>query len=342
MVGETIKLLKEWYWSPSRVWHWNNLRAILSNVRYRILFLFFDLLIIIFLFYFLSFNLNYFYARGELFGQIFWLGFISFLLILPAIYGYRSLNQIFSELDLNTSIHDIRREIEAYLRERGKDRNTHALEVKMNALRKSLKHFIDVSEILAPPIYNYELDRLHKGIDVFFNSTAEALFPTEHLFSRAQKMEQQQSLDLYRSQEHPTNEELEEQFEEGKKDEIGKIDWFDLRALDEFLQYLGNGLFARTSAYSAFSYKHPINLIMLSGFFDYWNSVVSSCGNCRTIFEKARKDIEEYYKSAGRREMLSRQRKWRLMDEAIIVIVSVALSTFLSYLLFVMKLLPQT
>jgi len=236
---------------------------------------------------------------------------------------------------LNSSIHGARKEIKK-LRERRKQRQEEdfrPLQVKVNKVRIDLKNFIDFSEILTPPIYNYELDRLQKGIDVFFNSISEVLFPIRHVFSRAQRMEQQETLDYYQSVEHPTEEELAEQFEEMQKEEIGEIDWFDIYALDEFLQYLGDTLFAHTKAFSPFSHKHPINLIMLSRFFDYWNSVVSSCRNCKSIFEKAKNDVEEYYKLLGRRELLRRQRMRRLVDDALIIIISVVVSAIVNYLI---------
>jgi hypothetical protein len=125
----------------------------------------------------------------------------------------------------------------------------------------------------------------------------------------------------------------EQELEEMQKSEMGKIDWFDRQALDEAMEYLGDALFAQTRPFSPFSYRHPINLILVSRFFDHWNSVVSHCGNCRGLFEKTRNDLEEYYKLIGRREGQRKQRMRQLTDDVLIVAISVVLSTIVQYLL---------
>jgi len=327
-MNEKTKQLKNPLWT----WFLQNVKNVLSNVRYRILFLVFVILSAVALLFLLSYVLN---LTTNWVLQIFLLLYFLFPLYMVFSYGHRSYSQILYELSLNASIHSVRKEIKK-LRERRKQRqeeDVRPLQVKVNKVRIDLKNFIDFSEILTPPIYNYELDRLQKGIDVLFNSISEVLFPMHHVFSQAQKIEQQQTLDYYDSLEHPTKEELEEQWEEMQKEEMGEIDWFDFYALDEFLQYLGDVLFTRTKAYSPFSKKHPINLILLSRFFDYWNSVVSSCRNCKSTYEKARKDVEEYYRLLGRRELQRRQRMRRLIDDLLIVIISVAVSTIVNYLI---------
>jgi hypothetical protein len=313
---------------PLKKWHRKNLRAILSNVRYKLLFLVADGVLIAFLFYLLSYTSQY--TRDSAFDQI--VVFVTFVLLFffPFLYGWRGALQISLETSLNGAISGVRREIE---RIRKQKKDSRVLQVKLNNTRINLKEFINYSEIISPPVYNYELDRLQKRIDIFFNSVSEVLFSKPNVFSRAQKIEQQQSLDYYESVEHPTEEELEEHIEEMEKDMIGIIDWFDLYALDEFLQYLGNTLFAHTEAFSPFSYKHAVDLITLSRFFDHWNSVVSSCKNCRRTFEKAKNDVEEYYKLLGERETQHRQRMLRLIDAVAVVIASVVLSTIVGYLI---------
>jgi len=324
-MNERTKQLKNPLWT----WYWQNLKNTLSNVRYRILFLCLDALLIAFLLYLLSYTLEYSRDLG-LANQLFALGFYVFWLFIPVLYGWRSLNQILYEVSLNSSIRSVRREIERIRRQR---KGFRALQVKINNARRDLKDFMDYSEIISPPVYGYELHRLQKGIDIFFNSTSGVLFSNPSMFSRRQKIEEQQTLDYYESLEHPTKEEIEEQFEEMQKAEMGIIDWFDLYALDEFLQYLGDALFARTDAFSPFSYKHPVDLITLSRFFDHWNSIVSSCRNCKSAYEKSRQDIEEYYKLLGRRESQRRQRMRRLIDDIMVVIVSVVLSVIVNYII---------
>jgi hypothetical protein len=322
--------LGKWYYGNSlRVWYYGNLKTILSNVRDRLTFLAIDALLIAFLLYLLSYTLEYSRDSG-LANQLFALGFYVLLLFVPILYEYRSVFQILFEASLNGSIYGVRREIE---RIRGQEKDFRALQVKINNLRTSLKDFIDYSQIISLPVYGYELNRLQKGIDIFFNSTSEVLFSKPNIFSRAQKIEQRETLDYYYSLQHPTKEELAAQFEAKQKEETGEIDWFELSELDEFLQYLGDSLFAHTEIFSPFSYKHPIDLITLSRFFDHWNSVVSSCRNCKSAYEKSRKDIEEFYKLLGRRESQRRQRMQRLRDDIIVIAVSVILSTIVQYLI---------
>jgi hypothetical protein len=315
--------------NPLRTWFWRNFKAVLSNNRKRIVFLCLHAFLIVFLLYLLSYTLEYNKDMG-LANQLFALGFYVLLLFFPFKYIYKSGLQILFEGSLNDSTYNVRGEIERIRRQK---KDFRALQVKINNFRRDLKNFIDYSEIISPPVYGYELNRLQKGIDIFFNSISEVLFSKPNVFSRAQKIEQQQTLDYYESLEHPTEEEIEEHFEQMAHDEEGIINWFDLYALDEFLQYLGDTLFARTDAFSPFSYKHPIDLITLSRFFDHWNSVVSSCRNCRSAFKKSKEDIEEYYKLLGRRESERRQRMRRLTDDALIVIISVVLSIIVNYLL---------
>jgi len=322
--------LSKWYYrNPLRIWHFENLKTILLNVRHRLAFLVIAVLLIVFLLWLLAIALEY-NKDLDLANQLSALGIWVLLLFSPILYAYRSSMQILMEGSLNSSIYRVRREIEC-IREQKKD--FRALQVKINYFRTSLKEFIDYSQIISPPVYGYELNRLHKGIDIFFNSVSEVLFSRPNIFSRAQKIEQQQALDFYESLEHPTKEETEEQFKEMRKSEMGTVDWFNLYALDEFLQYLGDTLFSRTDAFSPFSFKHPIDLITLSRFFAHWNSVVSSCRNCRRAFKKSKEDIEEYYKRIGEREKQRRQRIQRLRDDAIIVATSVILSTIVQYLI---------
>lgn len=320
------RLLRE---NPLRTWFWGNSKAVLSNNHKRIVFLCLDSLLIVFLLYSLSYTLEYIRDLG-LANQLFALGVYILLLFVPLLYGWRSLLQIVQEMLLNSSIFRVRREIKRIRRKKGKFR---ALQIEINNTRRELKDFIDYSEIVSPPIYNYELERLQKGIDLFFNVISEIVFPIPQVFSREEEIEEQMYEAYYRSQEHPTKEEIAEQYEEMQKREEGIIDRFDLSALDEFLFYLGDSLFARSEVFSPFSFKHPINLIMLSRFFERWNTIVSSCRNCKNAYKKSREDIEEYYKLLGRRESEHRQRIRRLIDGAMVLILSVILSIIVNYLM---------
>jgi len=315
--------------NPLWIWHLQNLKNILSNVRYRIAFLCLDAILVGFLLYLLSKALEYNRDLG-LANQLLVFGFFALLLFVPILYGWRSLLQVLQEVTLSFSVFRVRKEIKRI--GKGK-KDFRSLQFGINNIRRELKDFIDYSEIVWPPVYGYELHRLQKAIDVFFNSTSEALFSKPNVFSRAQKMEEQLTLDYYQNLEHPTKEEIEEGFEEMQKSEVGIIDWFNIYALDEFLQYMGDTLFARTTAFSPRSYKHPIDLITLSRFFDHWNSVVSSCRNCKSAYEKSRQDIEEYYKLLGRREAQRGQRMRKLLDDIMVVTISVVLSVIVNYII---------
>jgi len=315
--------------NPLRTWRRQTLRNVLSNLRERIVFVFLDGLLVVFLFMWLSTTLQITKDSG-LVNQLFVLGFFVFLLFFPFLYGWRSSLQISQELLLCASIFSARKEVD-HIRRHQKDLN--ALQFKINKARRELKDFIEYSEVISPPVHSYELNRLHKGIDIFFNSTSEVLFSKPNAFSRKQSIEEQMTLDYYESLEHPTREELDEQFEEMQKEEMGVIDWFGIAELDEFLQYLGDNLFAWTEPFSPFSYKHPIDLITLSRFFEHWNSVVSSCKNCRNASEKSRQDIEKFYEVQGERETQRRQRAGKLTDNIMVVIVSVVLSVIVNYLM---------
>lgn len=305
-----------------------NVKNILLNSRYRIISLILAGLVAFGLFYLLMYILSY--ATTNWFTQIFIVAYFLLFLYFPVLYAYRSFNQILSELELNRAVFSVRKEIKDLRRQKAEEQNFYALQVKINTLRVDLKTFIEFSAIVTPPIFNYELERLQKGIDIFFNSTSEVLFPINITTSRAQEIQETLDQAYYESVEHPTREELTEMQEEM---DMGEITYFDLYALDEFLQYFGAAFFTHVKPYSPLGYKHPINLIGLSRFFDSWNSVVSSCKNSQGIFEQAKKDIEEYYKLIGARESRRRERRSRLVENALLVIISVIASTVTNYLI---------
>jgi hypothetical protein len=180
-----------------REWALKNLKTILYNNWGRIVFLFLDLGLVISLFYLASYTSNH-ATNTSLADQLSILGFFAFFLLLPIYYGWRSANQILSEISLNTSIFNVRADI-SRLRKKGNERDVRLLQIDINRSRINLKDFISVSAILSPPIYNYELDRVQKRIDIFFNSICKMLFPPKKIHSRAQEIEHQETLDYYES-----------------------------------------------------------------------------------------------------------------------------------------------
>ena len=167
-----------------------------------------------------------------------------------------------------------------------------------------------------------------KRIDIFFNSISKMLFPPKRPHTVAQETQRQQTLDYYESLE-PTQAELHQEFEEfaEHKDETGEIYSFDREALDQFMKYLGDTLFVKTKPFSPISFRHPIDLIETSGFFETWNSVASRCD--KVTFEEAQKDIDEYYASIRQ----EKQRMRGLKDNVVVVVISVFLSVILSKLI---------
>lgn len=311
-------------------WYRQNKNNILSNVRYRVIspFVFFAIAFALFYPSILFIN-TYLQSDISQFALV-------ILLLIPIIWAYirmyRSLIQVGSEVVLSRSIYHVRKNVVKATSER-KGSDFRSLQISINALRRNLKGFIQTSEVLTPPIPSFELVRLHKAIDTFLNTASEVLFPNPFVFSRAQKIEKEMALDYYYSQEHPTPEEIEEHYKSLSYDQEGIINRFDLWALDEFLQYLGDILFVKTTPYSPFPSRHPINIIQLTNFFDYWNDVISKCENSKSVYSKAKQDIEEYNKRIEANEIQRRQRMGELQDKALLVIVSVVLSIIVDFLL---------
>lgn len=307
-----------------------NALNILSNSAYRIISSFVVLLVIIALLYLLMMNIP---QINNWISQLFALGFFVALFYLPAKYFFVSTNQILSELGVNFSISNLKWTI-SFLRKKQESKHYRSLQSKMNRLRTDLLDFLEYSEILSPPIFNYELNRLQKRMDTFFNSASETLVPINKLFSRAEEFQEEMALERYYDIPLSPDEEEVEIEEKRMKEYRGEIDNFDLIAMDDFLDHMWDALFEKeTTRYSPFSFKHPVNLTMLSSFFNRWNSIIASCPNSKQIYEKARKDIEEYYKSIGELERERRQSRWKLRDNVVVVLISVGLSTLIQYLI---------
>jgi hypothetical protein len=325
--GFLSKIKEEMSRTPLLKEHNKNLRIIASNSLYRLIFLLLDLVLIGLLFYSLWVSFS---QVTNIIGQLIVLFFSLAVLYVPFVYFYRSSIQLNFETSLNSSIYDARYYIEE-LRKPETIKNYRLFQGRINRVRQNLKDYVEYSEILSPPIFNYELDRLQKRIDIFFNSASEVLVPINKLFSRAEEYQQEEAEEHNASQ-APSDEEIQEMEEEQWRDVTGEIDFFDLGAMDEFMRFLWIALFEKEAKrYSPLSFKHPVNLIVLSRFFGRWNSVVSSCSNSKAIFEKASKDIENYYEQLGSIESKRRERMWQLRDEVLIIILSVGISTLVQY-----------
>lgn len=335
--------------APLRKWHSENLQTIFSNSRYRIAFLSLDFILLLLLIYFLRIIFTVYVVNL--------IGYVTVLIVfLPFIYltisyFYRNGLQLLSEASLNSFIFDVRWDIANLIRVQNvpnlgdtekatlEQKYKRYLQMDINKVRRTLKQYLDLSEIISPPIFNYELDRLQRGIDIFFNCGSETLFPSTKSFSDYQEMEKMQEEAYERAIENQYSEEFEKEnrdeteHEEFPNPEDAKIHVFDVKALSEFMRYLGNVLYSPVRYYSPFSYRHPINLIELSSFFEHWNNVVKTCGNSKFRYAKAKKDVEEYYKLIGKTERQRTQRMRSLTDNFVIIVASVSLSAIVTYLM---------
>ncbi|MGD0405701.1 MAG: hypothetical protein ABSB10_03525 [Candidatus Bathyarchaeia archaeon] len=336
--NETKNPLKKWYLqkksfydNPIHKDYSRYLGNILSNSGYRIIL---SCVISIGIFAFFAVLLSE--AKQTSNWVITAVSFAIFIILIyfPAKYVWANFNQLSYEVEINIAISSLKWRIKNLSKTVGK-KNYRSFQAGINRLRINLINFLENSEIVSPPVSNFELNRVKKRIDIFSNCTSEVLVPINKLFSLEEEIEEQNN-------ENYENFLLDDVDETGYVEEIrqktGQFTDFDLKAMDDFLDHLWDVLFEKEiKPYSVISYKHPVNLILLSRFFDSWNAKIATCNNCKLIFERASKDIEEYYKSATELESESRQRRWRLRDDVIIVIVSVGLSTLIQYLISLPK-----
>lgn len=265
------------------------------------------------------------------------LGIFVVMLYFPIKYMWSNYNQLSYETELNKSISSLKWRIRNLSKPSGK-KNYRSLQAGITELRRNLMGYLDNSAIVSLPVADFELNRLKKRIDIFSNCASEALVPIDKLFSLAEERDKE----FYGE---PPEDEDFEHYEFGKTYETqqeramtGEFTEFDLDAMDDFVDHLWDVLFDKeVKRYWILSYKHPVNLILLSRFFATWNRKISKCSNCKEIFEKASKDIEAYYESVNELKGESRQRRWKLRDDAIIVIVSVGLSTLIQYLISLLE-----
>lgn len=307
--------MKEWYRRKDR----NYLLA----VKYRIIMIFTLLSTPFLLIVYLDINIDLVNAGiNQILGSAI---FVFIYSVFPLYYAIKEIRHMGREHKLLSSIYRVRKNIRTL--EHQKEKDFRPLQINLNRTRESLKGFVEVSRVISPPIPDYELNRLQRAIDIFFNTTCEILFPIRDVFSREQKIDREQALDYY-NETREIKEQVEQHFEEEALERFGTINFFDFDALDEFFEYLGNILFSETKLYRFSSFKYQINLIELSHFFIRWNKIISTCRNCISIYRKAEKDIEKYYSELQTRET---QRKEKY-NEIAIVVISVIVSTVINTL----------
>jgi hypothetical protein len=335
--NKTKNPLKKWYiqkkakLSPINRAYYGYFRNILSNSVYRIILVLTLLFESFVIFLFLSSSTTV--SQNWVSWGVIWGGYIIIIYI-PLKYFYANFNQLSFETEVNKTIRLLKLEIKSlseplpfYFK------NYRSFQAKITQLRTNLIDFLENSEIVSPPIPNFEFNRLKKRIDIFFNCVSEVLVPINKLFSY------EEEIDAHHYGTLPDEEfETEHEEEEHLRETTGQFTEFDLNAMAEFLDYLWGVLFEKeTEPYSPLHYKHPVNMVLLSRFFDSWNKKIAACQNCKVIFKKASDDIEAYYASVSELESERRQRRWKLRDDVIVVIASVGISTLIQYLISLAK-----
>ena len=168
------------------------------------------------------------------------------------------------------------------------DLNFESFQVNYNKLRKTLKKRIRGSHgnLLA---YDYEISRIIRDIDTFFDATTKILFRRKvmsipfsphdeyDIFIADTDRQSRLSDDMWQNIEAPPS---EYEFEAW---EIKKIDFM---TIDKFLQYFGDIIIRkpRTKA---------INTVAIGELFRRWNLIVKNLDE--DIFEESKNDVEKYY-----------------------------------------------
>jgi hypothetical protein len=168
------------------------------------------------------------------------------------------------------------------------DLNFESFQVNYNKLRKTLKKRIRGSHgnLLA---YDYEISRIIRDIDTFFDATTKILFRRKvmsipfsphdeyDIFIADTERQSRLSDDRWQNIEPPPSE-----YEFGAW-EIKKIDFM---TIDKFLQYFGDIIIRkpRTKA---------INTVAIGELFRRWNLIVKNLD--KDIFEESKNDVEKYY-----------------------------------------------
>jgi hypothetical protein len=177
------------------------------------------------------------------------------------------------------------------------DLNFESFQVNYNKLRKTLKKRIRGSHgnLLA---YDYEISRIIRDIDTFFDATTKLLFRRKvmsipfsphdeyDIFIADTDRQSRLSDDRWQNIELPPS---EYEFEAW---EIKKIDFM---TIDKFLQYFGDIIIRkpRTKA---------INTVAIGELFRRWNLIVKNLD--KDIFEESKNDVEKYYNEKRERRGL--------------------------------------
>ena len=167
------------------------------------------------------------------------------------------------------------------------DLNLERFQINYNRLRKCLKKRIRTSRgnLLT---YDYEISRIVRDIDTFFDATTKILFrrkvmsipfsPHDEYDMLMEDIEIQSRFDDWCQNIEPPPDVYEF--------EAWEIKEFDFRTIDKFLKYFGDIIIRkpRTKA---------INTVAIGELFRRWNLIVKKVNE--PIFEESKKDVEKYY-----------------------------------------------
>lgn len=178
------------------------------------------------------------------------------------------------------------------------DLNLDLFQLNYNMLRKSLKNRIRLlrANFLT---YDYEISRINRDIDTFFDATTKILFrrkvmatqffPHDEYDISMKETEIQSQLSDYRWQNTkgrpPGEYELEAREGEG----------IDYRTIDVFLQYFGDIIIRKPR-------KKAMNTAAIGELFRSWNSIVEKIN--KDIFEESKNDVEKFYDERQERRSL--------------------------------------
>jgi hypothetical protein len=157
-------------------------------------------------------------------------------------------------------------------------------QIKYNALRKNLKKRIRSSHTNLLT-YDYEMSRIIRDIDIFFDSTIKILFKRKVMsipFSPHDEYdmlidEEQSRLNDERWVQPPPS-----QYEF----EAWEIKNIDFSTINTFLRYFGDIVIRKPKSKS-------INTVAIGELFRRWNSIIMKINN--DVYEESKGDVDKYY-----------------------------------------------
>lgn len=200
------------------------------------------------------------------------------------------------------------------------DLNLEKFQINYNNLRKSLKKRIRSSRgnLLT---YDYEISRIVRDIDTFFDATTKILFrrkvmsipfsPHDEYDMLMEDLEIQSRVDDWLQNIEPPPDKYEF--------EAWEIEKIDFETIDKFLKYFGEIIIRkpRTKA---------INTVAIGELFRRWNLIVEKLN--KDIFGKSKNDVEKYYDER-------RERRGFLLKMLFEVSVLLMVGVIVQYLLII-------